>query len=1111
MMQETYSNTTMNGARLEQLVAEIRGGRSDLFDELYRLTVQSVHWNAVKILKNDEDAWDVVQETYITAFKNLEKLQEPKAIRAWLQQIAVNISYHALRKSGRDPKLSLDDENTYYEPAAPESTMPETVADQESTRQIVGQIIEQLPEQQKETIILFYFDEMTVAQIAALMGCSENTVKSRLNYARQKIENQVRAEERRSGIRLYSATPSILLAAMELLAGKHPLSESTTLSIGQRIAEGCGYAAVLGTAGAAAAGTGTAVGSAGAASAGAGTAVGSAAAVATKAVGTGIGMKIAAGILAAAVTVGGVAGGIEIHRHQNEEKPALKPVREKIEATTGAEIAPPEETLPVLAEVELAAPVSEPETQEYNPMLAAYYQILAGKAEQYGICESATEGRGLAYTELLDFDNNGVSELYFYYITESDEGAKTPSLTEEIWCWDGAQVKNVFEESYGNVLGKPLELSRVIAADENNDLQLWYWRDTDVGMGHRHGYVTIANLRSETLDTTFVDDCYASSGAAGLSDSFLSLYGPDDPMETEIRLLFEMGSVTHNGIETEYGATDHPWSSTWEDYRDLETEEGTPHWYVFREKQLVDAGYELFRIREDSTTESYMAMSWEVNDVRGLLDTLRTYADTSNEIESVYYVVLHDLVDRVGFCTSETAGPGLAYAELIDFNNDGVDELYLYYLDTNHDNLDEADYPGLTSRYFQTSDGDTVWCLHEQIWYQEGMNARIAFSRLHASNKTASVISGGRMFFKEDDGSVLLGEMDFYGRYGDLYSGVSFYRFDGTSFVLIRDAYQMMANADAIRQYHPELMELYGISETPEEIDYDDVDLDSLVDGPYFFLESEMIQDDSQLYTAQETPWQVPTFEDYTGGNYEAAPDTPGWYISEYCRRQAAGEEIIHSTEFEPLSWKVNDASALLKRIRPMVSGDEATNTTDPLEVYRSVLEAASKDDNDFGHRSAALLRDLDNDGIQELIIFEPDLECYQITATLYDTDADGSCVAVYEGSGGFAGAGTYDAFLLTVDGHLYLGLRYSNYDSGTIEQWDLLALEDGSFHPEHVLEFYSSFNEDSSSYAEWGWLDDEAIGPEEYYAMLNTGEHILDYWSSETTAFDLLYSPPAV
>ena len=225
---------------LENIIAKIRGGQPEAFDELYRLTRNNVYYHAHRILANEEDALDAVQETYLVAFQRLGTLQNPSLAAAWLSGIATNVCLNKLRSDRHLSGLSLDDENTGIEPPAGEQDMPEAVIDQEAVAQIIAGMIDTLPALQRITILLFYYDELSVTAIAQLMDCPEATVRSRLSYARKSLELRIRSEEKR-GVKLYSISPAAIALAFKSHAAQTLMPEAAASKIGLSLASGCGY------------------------------------------------------------------------------------------------------------------------------------------------------------------------------------------------------------------------------------------------------------------------------------------------------------------------------------------------------------------------------------------------------------------------------------------------------------------------------------------------------------------------------------------------------------------------------------------------------------------------------------------------------------------------------------------------------------------------------------------------------------------------------------------------------------------------------------------------------------------------------------------------------
>lgn len=235
-----------------ELVKRAQTGDPEAQGQLYEQMYKRVYYLALRLTQQPEDAEDAAQETFLSAFRALPGLSAPAAFDGWLFQIAANKARKLLAKRGRTVDLPEDEDGrTLLDdlPERDEALIPEAAADSAEHRQIIFSIIDALPEAQRECVYLFYYSELSVKQIAETLGCSEGTVKSRLNYARQKIKDGVLATEERDGIRLHVLAPIGLLFARDF--------DLATAGITAASLGGVGAAAAAGESAAGAASTGT--------------------------------------------------------------------------------------------------------------------------------------------------------------------------------------------------------------------------------------------------------------------------------------------------------------------------------------------------------------------------------------------------------------------------------------------------------------------------------------------------------------------------------------------------------------------------------------------------------------------------------------------------------------------------------------------------------------------------------------------------------------------------------------------------------------------------------------------------------------------------------------
>ncbi|MDO5399677.1 MAG: sigma-70 family RNA polymerase sigma factor [Eubacteriales bacterium] len=343
------------------------------WDVLYRATYQNAYFVAIKVIGSEEDAMDLVQDAYITAMENLGRLKEPEKFQSWLNMIVANKCRDQLRKTKPMLFSEIGDENG-EEPEwvdDRDSIRPDLVLDQAETVRLVAEIIEALPEDQRLCVTLFYRDELSVGEIAQALEVSEGTVKSRLNYARQKVKAKVKNMEKQ-GVKLYGIAP-IPFFIWLLKNG----TEDVPIPV---------RAAGLAAAGKAAAG-GTVKSAAAHAGAAAGTKAGTAAAAA----------KVVACVAAVSVAMGGALAYAKGHDAPRQNEEAQVETVSHME-TSPQELPSAEETV---SQKDEAGGISNASANE--EAMEAYYRWLRN-----GYTASDMP---IKYYAFLDLDRNGVNEL----------------------------------------------------------------------------------------------------------------------------------------------------------------------------------------------------------------------------------------------------------------------------------------------------------------------------------------------------------------------------------------------------------------------------------------------------------------------------------------------------------------------------------------------------------------------------------------------------------------------------------------------------------------------------------------------------------------------------
>ena len=186
---------------IKELVLSAKNGNKKAFDKLYKLTSNDVWFTCVSLLKDEENAKDIMQETYITAFLKLDTLKDEEKFCGWLTAIATNKSKNKLKGK---VEYQIDDEVLITEAETDELMLPEEYITKAEKRKVLLQIMEDtLSFNQYQVVLMFYFNELSIAEIAQALEISEGTVKSRLNSSRAKMKTAIEDYEKKSGDKLH--------------------------------------------------------------------------------------------------------------------------------------------------------------------------------------------------------------------------------------------------------------------------------------------------------------------------------------------------------------------------------------------------------------------------------------------------------------------------------------------------------------------------------------------------------------------------------------------------------------------------------------------------------------------------------------------------------------------------------------------------------------------------------------------------------------------------------------------------------------------------------------------------------------------------------------------
>ena len=187
------------------LIARLRDGHEAAFEELVRRHGPRLLAVARRILHNEADARDAVQEAFVSAFRALQSFEGQARLSTWLHRIAVNAALMRLRARRRKPEEPIEDllprfleDGHHAAPPTPWPSAERLVAERE-VRDFVRAAIDRLPESYREVLLLRDIEELDTAAAADVLGITENLVKVRLHRARQALRTLLEPRFRQGG------------------------------------------------------------------------------------------------------------------------------------------------------------------------------------------------------------------------------------------------------------------------------------------------------------------------------------------------------------------------------------------------------------------------------------------------------------------------------------------------------------------------------------------------------------------------------------------------------------------------------------------------------------------------------------------------------------------------------------------------------------------------------------------------------------------------------------------------------------------------------------------------------------------------------------------------
>ena len=176
------------------LLARIQAGDNDAFEACVRAHCGQLLLVARRILGNEEDANDAVQDAFLSAFKGIGQFKEQAQLGTWLHRIVVNAALGRLRGRQHHPEKSIEELLPHFgegehqiDPPVPWKATPESIVEQRELCALVRRCIGRLPEDYRIVLLLRDIEGLATEETARILGTSTIVVKTRLHRARQAL------------------------------------------------------------------------------------------------------------------------------------------------------------------------------------------------------------------------------------------------------------------------------------------------------------------------------------------------------------------------------------------------------------------------------------------------------------------------------------------------------------------------------------------------------------------------------------------------------------------------------------------------------------------------------------------------------------------------------------------------------------------------------------------------------------------------------------------------------------------------------------------------------------------------------------------------------------
>ena len=186
-MPPTFSKSPKNDKAVDlALVKQVQDGNKSAFNILVRTHQRAVYSMVFSMVKDHDTTDDIVQDSFVKAYNNIQGFEARSSFKSWLYSIAINTAKNTLKASSM--RNTVDHEKVVLEAPAVSSENIE----QQELQTVLAQEIDKLPKKQKMVLILRIFDELPFKEIANIMECPYDTAKANFRHAINSLRKQSR-------------------------------------------------------------------------------------------------------------------------------------------------------------------------------------------------------------------------------------------------------------------------------------------------------------------------------------------------------------------------------------------------------------------------------------------------------------------------------------------------------------------------------------------------------------------------------------------------------------------------------------------------------------------------------------------------------------------------------------------------------------------------------------------------------------------------------------------------------------------------------------------------------------------------------------------------------